>query len=132
MAGGAWSVYLLLCADGTFYCGITLDVPRRVAMHNGLLPGGAKYTRGRRPVRLVSCAGGFCRAEALRLERRIKKLPHARKAEALFLLIQQPVPRLLNVAVLWFQRLIVLKQGKRKPDRIFFPPVDNLRDVPEM
>lgn len=84
MAGGVWSVYLLLCADGTFYCGITLDVPRRVAMHNGLLPGGAKYTRGRRPVRLVSCAGGFCRAEALRLERRIKKLPHARKAEALF------------------------------------------------
>lgn len=84
MAGGAWSVYLLLCADGTFYCGITLDVPRRVDMHNGLLPGGAKYTRGRRPVRLVSCAGGFCRAEALRLERRIKKLPHARKAEALF------------------------------------------------
>lgn len=83
MAGGKWSVYLLLCADGTLYCGITLDVARRTAMHNGLLPGGAKYTRGRRPVRLLSCAGGFRREEALRLERKIKKLPREKKLAAL-------------------------------------------------
>ena len=76
-------MYLLLCADGTLYCGISLDVPRRVAMHNGLLPGGAKYTCGRRPVSLVACAGGFCREDALRLERRIKKLPRSRKVDAL-------------------------------------------------
>ena len=88
MAGGEWSVYLLLCADGTLYCGISKNVLRRVAMHNGILPGGAKYTRGRRPVSLVSCAGGFCREEALRLERRIKKLPRSRKTDFLISLAE--------------------------------------------
>ena len=80
-----WSVYLLRCADGTLYCGTTTDVARRMAMHNGLLAGGAKYTRGRRPVALVACADGFSRSEALRLERRVKRLPRTRKAEALLL-----------------------------------------------
>lgn len=79
----AWSVYLLRCADGTLYCGATTDVARRVDMHNGLLAGGAKYTRGRRPVTLVACAEGFSRAEALRLERAVKRLPRTEKAEAL-------------------------------------------------
>ncbi|MBO6002520.1 MAG: GIY-YIG nuclease family protein, partial [Mailhella sp.] len=49
---GAWCVYLVRCADGSPYCGITTDLARRIAMHNGDLPGGAKYTRPRRPVRL--------------------------------------------------------------------------------
>ena len=79
----AWSVYLLRCADGTLYCGSTTDVARRVDMHNGLLAGGAKYTRGRRPVTLVACAEGFSQAEALRLERAVKRLPRTEKAEAL-------------------------------------------------
>lgn len=78
-----WSVYLLRCADGTLYCGTSVDVARRVAMHNGLLAGGAKYTRGRRPVTLLACAGGMTREEALRLEQRVKRLPRARKLEAL-------------------------------------------------
>ncbi len=78
-----WSVYLLRCADGTLYCGATTDVARRMAMHNGLLAGGARYTRSRRPVTLVACADGFSRSEALRLERRVKSLPRARKTEAL-------------------------------------------------
>lgn len=81
----AWSVYLLRCADGTLYCGTTTDVARRLAMHNGLLAGGAKYTRGRRPVTLVSCRGGLSRSEALRLERAVKRLPRRRKPEALLL-----------------------------------------------
>lgn len=75
----AWSVYLLSCADGSLYCGVTTDMPRRLAMHNGLIPGGAKYTRGRRPVTLAACAGGLTRSEALRLEARIKKTPRVRK-----------------------------------------------------
>lgn len=78
-----WSVYLLRCADGTLYCGATTDVARRVAMHNGKIAGGAKYTRGRRPVSLVACVHGLSRSEALRLESRVKRLPARRKLDEL-------------------------------------------------
>ena len=78
-----WSVYLLRCADGTLYCGTSTDVARRVAMHNGFLAGGARYTRGRRPVSLLASAGGMTRQEALRFERLIKRLPRTRKLDAL-------------------------------------------------
>ena len=44
-------VYILSCADGTLYTGYTVDLARRVAAHNA--GRGAKYTRGRLPVRLV-------------------------------------------------------------------------------
>ena len=44
-------VYLLLCADGTLYCGWTTDIDARLAAHNS--GKGAKYTRSRLPVRLV-------------------------------------------------------------------------------
>ena len=74
-----WCVYLLTCADGTLYCGVTTDLPRRLDMHNGKLAGGAKYTRGRRPVELAVCAGGLTRGEALRLEARVKKAPRSGK-----------------------------------------------------
>lgn len=78
-----WSVYLLRCADDTLYCGTTTDVERRLAMHNGILAGGAKYTRSRRPVRLLACIGGLDRSAALRLEKAVKRLPRARKLEAM-------------------------------------------------
>ena len=50
-----WFVYILLCADKTLYTGITVDVERRIKQHNGLITGGAKYTRirKRRPVMLI-------------------------------------------------------------------------------
>ncbi len=49
-----WYVYILRCHDDTYYTGITTDVQRRVAEHNGLAPGrGAKYTQARRPVELA-------------------------------------------------------------------------------
>ena len=67
------------CSDGTLYCGISPNVERRIAMHNGLLPGGAKYTRGRRPVTLFACAGGLTKSMAMQLERRIKQLPRSKK-----------------------------------------------------
>ncbi|MBQ3893643.1 MAG: GIY-YIG nuclease family protein [Mailhella sp.] len=76
---GAWCVYLVRCADGSLYCGITTDLARRIAMHNGDLPGGAKYTRPRRPVRLAAHACGLSRSTALRLERLVKKQPAAKK-----------------------------------------------------
>ena len=48
-----WSVYLLQCADGTLYTGIARDLARRLRQHNGELAGGPRYTRGRRPVKLL-------------------------------------------------------------------------------
>ena len=74
-----WCVYLLTCADGTFYCGITNDLPRRLDMHNGILTGGAKYTRGRRPVTLTACTEGLTQGEALRLEAKVKKAQRSGK-----------------------------------------------------
>ena len=42
--------YMVECADGSLYTGWTVDLKQRVAAHNGEIPGGAKYTRTRRPV----------------------------------------------------------------------------------
>lgn len=47
----AFHVYILECADGTFYCGSTTDLARRVRQHNGAKHG-AHYTKTRRPVLL--------------------------------------------------------------------------------
>ncbi|MEG1610852.1 MAG: GIY-YIG nuclease family protein, partial [Bilophila sp.] len=53
LAQPCWYVYLLRCADETLYCGVTTDMTRRLAEHNGLQAGGARYTRARRPVRVA-------------------------------------------------------------------------------
>jgi putative endonuclease len=45
--------YIVECADGTYYTGKTSDLEKRVKQHNGLLSGGAKYTKQRKPVKLV-------------------------------------------------------------------------------
>ncbi|HET8715147.1 MAG TPA: GIY-YIG nuclease family protein [Holophagaceae bacterium] len=47
----AWTVYLLRCGDGTLYCGIARDAEARLAQHQA--GKGAKYTRGRGPLKLV-------------------------------------------------------------------------------
>lgn len=78
-----WHVYLVECGDGTLYCGITCDLVRRVAQHNGLLPGGARYTRGRRPVRLTASLACADKGTALRLERAVKARPRAEKLRLL-------------------------------------------------
>ncbi len=78
-----WSVYILGCADDTLYCGITRDLRRRLAQHNGLLAGGARYTRSRRPVRLLALTEVADRSSAQRLEAEIKRLPKARKVARL-------------------------------------------------
>ena len=83
-APGVWHVYLLECADSTWYCGITRNMPARLLAHNGHKPGGAKYTRGRRPVRLVASTPCPSQLEALRLERVVKsKKRHEAKLAAL-------------------------------------------------
>lgn len=75
----SWYVYLVECADGTLYCGATTEPERRVAQHNGLRPGGAKYTRSRRPVRLAACVALPDRSAALRVEEAVKKTPRRGK-----------------------------------------------------
>jgi len=80
-ASSGWWVYLLECADGTFYCGVATDLTRRLAEHNGELPGGARYTRPRRPVRLVASHPCPDRATASRLEWRVKQLKRSKKVK---------------------------------------------------
>ena len=74
-----WYCYLLECADGTLYTGITNDLDRRLAAHNGGTA--SKYTRSRLPVRLVFAETQPDRAVASRREIEIKRLPrHAKLA----------------------------------------------------
>ena len=75
----SWFIYLLECSDGTFYTGITTDLDKRIKTHN--LGSGAKYTRGRTPVKLLEFITVSTQSEALRLEHQIKKLPKLKKRE---------------------------------------------------
>lgn len=81
--GSGWSVYIVRCADGTLYTGITVELSRRVQEHNADDQLGARYTRTRRPVELVYSEPADSRSAAARREREIKKLPRTGK-EALF------------------------------------------------
>ena len=78
----AWHVYILRCADGTLYTGVTTDLARRIREHNED-PKGAKYTRARRPVTLVHAEAHATRAAATAREAAIKKLSRSAK-QALF------------------------------------------------
>lgn len=79
-----WFVYLLSCADGTLYCGVTTDLARRVAAHNAGTA--SKYTRARLPVALVASAPCADKPNALRLELALKKRPRAAKLSFLLAL----------------------------------------------
>ncbi len=68
-----WYVYLVRCNDNSLYAGITTDLAKRVEAHNNG-KNGAKYTRSRRPVRLVYQEGGLSRSEAAKREYRLRKL----------------------------------------------------------
>ncbi len=72
-----WFVYLLRCADGSLYCGITTDPERRLREHNS--GRGARYTRGRRPVTLIYREHLSSRAEAARREAAVKRLRRSAK-----------------------------------------------------
>jgi putative endonuclease len=70
-------VYLLRCADGTLYCGWTVDLRVRLAAHGD--GRASRYTRSRRPVELVWSAAQPDCAAARREEARIKRLPRSAK-----------------------------------------------------
>lgn len=70
-------VYVLECADGSFYTGYTTDPERRVREHNA--GEGAKYTRGRTPVELVHTESFETRSAAMAREHAIKERSRAKK-----------------------------------------------------
>lgn len=72
-----WYVYLARCADGTLYCGIARDVALRISAHDAGT--GARYTRGRGPLRVVLVRRCRDKGRALRLEYSIKQLTRAQK-----------------------------------------------------
>lgn len=76
-----WFVYVVRCRDGSLYTGISTDVQARVARHNA--GSGARYTRARRPVRLLYIERKRNRSNALRREAAIKSLSRAEKLELL-------------------------------------------------
>ena len=78
---GGWFVYLLECRDGSYYCGITNNLDRRINEHNSGI--GAKYTRGRHPVELLCAITCQSRGEALSVEAAVKKQQKAKKIEFL-------------------------------------------------
>lgn len=75
-----YSLYIVRCGDGALYTGIARDVDKRLGEHgNGRA--GAKYLRGRQPLTLVFSAAVGSRADAQRLECRVKKLPRRKKLQ---------------------------------------------------
>ncbi len=73
-----WFVYILLCSDNTFYTGITNDIERRINEHNNSNKS-AKYTRIRRPVKLIYSKIFDTKSEACIEEYRIKQLTRKQK-----------------------------------------------------
>lgn len=75
----SWYVYILKCADGSFYTGITKDLSRRVEEHNHDNQTGAAYTRGRRPVKLIYQESHSTHSLAARREYEIKQMSRQEK-----------------------------------------------------
>ena len=75
-------VYILKCADGTYYTGYTTDPLRRTQVHNS--GKGAKYTRARRPVELIYTEEYDDKTEAQRREYAIKQLTRAEKEKLMY------------------------------------------------
>jgi len=78
MAESEYSVYIVRCADDTYYTGISRDVTRRIAEHE-TSPRGAKYLKGRGPLSLVFSETVGDRSAATRVEYRVKRLQRSGK-----------------------------------------------------
>ncbi len=72
-----WVVYIVECRDGSLYTGITNDLEKRLAAHNDGT--GARFTRGRRPVKLRFCEKHHDRSNASKREAQVKKLSRSDK-----------------------------------------------------
>jgi putative endonuclease len=76
----AYFVYILECADKTLYIGYTNDLEKRIKAHNEL-KSGAKYTKGRKPVKLVYSEKYKTLSEALKREAKLKNFTKKQKLE---------------------------------------------------
>lgn len=76
----SYYVYILECCDGTLYTGIAKDVQKRLKEHN-TSDKGAKYTKARRPVKLLYSESSKDRSSASKREYEIKKLSRTQKCE---------------------------------------------------
>lgn len=74
-----WSVYIVKCQDGSYYTGITNNLAHRIADHNA--GKGAKYTRRKKPVKLVYTEGLPNKSRASKREIQIKDMSRAKKEE---------------------------------------------------
>ena len=73
-----WFLYVLLCSDGTYYTGVTTDIQRRLKEHNTSRKG-AKYTKTRRPVKLIYFEDYADRSSAQKAEYKFKRLTRKQK-----------------------------------------------------
>jgi len=76
-----WHVYIVECSDGTFYTGISNNVDKRIREHN--LGIGSKYTRGRRPVKLLARWNCADKSHASKMEYKIKRLTREAKLRSI-------------------------------------------------
>jgi len=76
----SYFVYILECSDNSLYTGITTNIDKRIDEHNNS-PKGAKYTKARRPVKLVYQEASKDRSTASKREYAIKKLTKTKKLE---------------------------------------------------
>lgn len=74
---GRFWVYVVRCRDGTYYTGYTNDLPERIRLHNA--GSGAKYVRGKGPVRVVYAKMYRYYKWAVSAERRVKQLTRTQK-----------------------------------------------------
>jgi putative endonuclease len=77
----AWYVYIVECSDGTLYTGISNNVVKRIGEHNSGI--GSKYTRGRRPVKLLARWHCADKSQASKMEHRIKGLTREDKLRSI-------------------------------------------------
>ena len=75
----AYFTYILHCADGSLYTGWTTDIERRLQKHTS--GQGAKYTRSRMPVKLLTCWEFASRQEAMSFEHKVKRLSRQDKLD---------------------------------------------------
>ncbi len=76
-----WHIYIVRCHDGSLYTGITTNVTRRYAEHQGKGDAGAKCLRGKGPLMLVFQKNLGSKTLAMKVESKVKKLSKAKKEE---------------------------------------------------
>jgi putative endonuclease len=78
---GRWYVYIVECSDGTLYTGISNNIDKRIREHNSGI--GARYTKGRRPVKLLAKWDCADKSHASKMEYRIKGLSREAKLRSI-------------------------------------------------